>query len=52
MEINQNAGAQPGAQIGPPKVSRLKMLSADQTPVYHQRLIRALPELAGMNAWH
>jgi len=51
MENNQNARAQPGAQVCPPKVSRLKMLSAEQTAVYHQRLIRALPELAGMIAW-
>jgi hypothetical protein len=39
MENSQNATAQPGAQICPPKVSRLKMLSAGQTPAYHHWLI-------------
>jgi hypothetical protein len=52
MENKPATTAQPGAQICPPGVLRLKMLSAGQTPVYHQKLIRALPELAGMIAWH
>jgi hypothetical protein len=52
METKPATTAEPLAQICPPGVLWLKMLSADQTPAYHQRLIRALPELAGMIAWH